>query len=231
MNLFLLSWCVDECAEWHFDRHVVKMIVELAQLLSAAHWALAGDNAARKQRLSEMQAAGSLYRATHVNHPCAIWVRAHINNYRFTCLLAKALCNEYFYRYGVDKQHRHKTEAIIDHLAALEPEDLLSDSAKADMQQQQQKLVGPHCVTEPPQAMPDECKVDGDAVAAYRRYYCSSQKSHLVSWKRRAPPPWFVADKSAIVAVLGAKKQRLEGEEAEQEEKPVAKKRRQAKND
>lgn len=40
MNIFILSWIVQHCAEWHFDRHVIKMILETAQLLSTAHHCL-----------------------------------------------------------------------------------------------------------------------------------------------------------------------------------------------
>jgi len=184
MNLFLLSWTPEEAAEWHFDRHVVKMIIELAQLLSVAHWELcAADDAATRSELDEWRRREVLYRATHKNHPCARWVREHPNNYRFTCALAKALCMEYFVRFGEAKQHRHKTEAIIDHLTANEPRRWPTCT---------KPLIGPHSVTQPAQAMPDECKVDGDAIAAYRNYYCSEAKAHLTTWKGRSHPHWFV---------------------------------------
>lgn len=183
MNLFLLSWCVEQCAKWHFDKHVVKMIVELAQLLSTAHWELVSPEVSEeKERLFVWQQEKLLYRATHRNHPCAVWVRAHPNNYRFTCRLAKALCNEYYHRFGVDKYHRHLTETIIDHLIENEPKRFPPCFAA---------LVGPHQVTQPAQAMPVEYKVAGDAVAAYRNYYCSEQKQYLAAWKRRDVPAWF----------------------------------------
>ena len=42
MNIFYLSHDVDECARFHVDKHVVKMILESAQLLSTAHRVLDG---------------------------------------------------------------------------------------------------------------------------------------------------------------------------------------------
>ena len=37
MNIFYLDHDVNKCAEMHNDKHVVKMILEYAQLLSTAH--------------------------------------------------------------------------------------------------------------------------------------------------------------------------------------------------
>jgi hypothetical protein len=179
MNIFFLSWCVTTCAEQHFDKHVIKMIVELAQLLSTAHWQL-NPEYKNKRRVNKQL----IYKQSHVNHPSAKWVRAHINNYRYTVALGKALCEEYYVRYGVDKHKRHATEEKIHFLGRHEPHGFPALDESID-------LVGPYQVTEPPQAMPDECKVDGDVITAYRRYYQSDAKSHLAMWKRRERPEWF----------------------------------------
>ncbi len=60
MNIFLLDidWQIN--ATYHVDKHVVKMILESAQLLSTA------------VRLSGIDAG---YKAAYKNHPCAIWTR------------------------------------------------------------------------------------------------------------------------------------------------------------
>ena len=42
MNIFYLDKDTKTCAEMHVDKHVVKMIVEYAQLLSTAHRMLDG---------------------------------------------------------------------------------------------------------------------------------------------------------------------------------------------
>ena len=43
MNIFYLDHNVKSCAEQHVDKHVVKMIVEYAQLLSTAHRVIDGE--------------------------------------------------------------------------------------------------------------------------------------------------------------------------------------------
>ena len=43
MNIFYLHKDPDICAEYHCDKHVLKMIIEYAQLLSTAHRMLDGE--------------------------------------------------------------------------------------------------------------------------------------------------------------------------------------------
>ena len=51
MNIFYLSTNTDECARYHCDKHVVKMILETAQMLSTAHRVLDGDELADEKIL------------------------------------------------------------------------------------------------------------------------------------------------------------------------------------
>lgn len=106
MNIFFLSFDARKAAEHHCDKHVVKMILETAQLLYSAHWSQA--------RLSLPQNA---YKKTHVNHPCAIWTRESGANYRWLCELGLALCDEFTFRYG----GVHRTRAHLLWLAANPP--------------------------------------------------------------------------------------------------------------
>jgi len=106
MNIFILAFDAQTAAQFHCDKHVVKMILESAQLLYCAHW---------------MTDASTLppgaYRKTHPNHPCAIWVRESLDNYMWLCDLAMALCAEFTFRYG----NTHKTQAHIEWLIAHPP--------------------------------------------------------------------------------------------------------------
>ena len=106
MNIFFLDWNPKEAAKYHCDKHVVKMILECAQLLYCAHWVLTPS------RVPE-----SAYKKTHINHPCSIWVRESIENYEWLCELAIALCNEYTYRYA----KLHKTQKHIEWLIRNPP--------------------------------------------------------------------------------------------------------------
>lgn len=89
MNIFVLDYDIDRCAQFHCDKHVVKMILESAQLLSSAH------------RINGQDVG---YRLTHKNHPCALWVRESRDNYDWLYQLTLALNDEYGYRYG--KSHK-----------------------------------------------------------------------------------------------------------------------------
>jgi hypothetical protein len=95
MNIFFLDWDVKKCAQYHNDKHVVKMILETAQLLCGSHWATGSE---------------APYKLSHKNHPCSIWVREDLNNYLWLCELGLELCKEYTYRYG----KRHKSQEIIE---------------------------------------------------------------------------------------------------------------------
>lgn len=88
MNIFYLDQDPNLCAQMMVDKHVVKMILETAQLLSTAHHVL--DNSTN----------GELYKKTHVNHPSSKWARESRANYNWLYLHFRALLNEYQYRYG-----------------------------------------------------------------------------------------------------------------------------------
>lgn len=105
MNIFYLSNNVKKCARYHVNKHVVKMILESAQLLCTAIW-LAGGQAHCKP--------------THKNHPSAIWARASKANWLWLKSLALALCDEYSFRY----QKTHKLEPIINELICPDIPDL-----------------------------------------------------------------------------------------------------------
>ena len=99
MNIFVLHFLPRIAAEMHCDKHVVKMILETAQLLYSAHHVAGGP------------LPDGAYKKTHPNHPCAIWVRQTSGNYYWLCELGFWLCKEYQYRYGPGKTH--KTERHI----------------------------------------------------------------------------------------------------------------------
>lgn len=100
MNIFYLHSNAYEAASMHCDKHVVKMILETAQLLSTAHRELDGDD----------NVDPTLYRKTHKNHPSAKWVRESNNNYTWAWCLMEGLCREYTKRY--DKVHATETKLL-----------------------------------------------------------------------------------------------------------------------
>ena len=93
MNIFYLDHYPALAARYHTSKHVVKMITELAQILSTAkrHF---GNNDDR------------LYKSTHVNHPSNVWIREGKDNYLWTLELLKELIKEYDFRYDSGKHQR-----------------------------------------------------------------------------------------------------------------------------
>ena len=75
MNIFYLHNDPRTCAEMHLDKHVVKMILEYAQLLSTAHRVLDGTQSIRQSKTGRKQTwyfindyrDDLLYNATHIN--------------------------------------------------------------------------------------------------------------------------------------------------------------------
>ena len=100
MNIFYLDSNPIVAAQMMCDKHVVKMILESAQMLSTAHRVLDGDEHADNV---------GMYKMTHKNHPSTIWVRANSENYDWLQEHMEALLKEYTQRYG----KRHATERLI----------------------------------------------------------------------------------------------------------------------
>lgn len=178
MNIFWLANDPETAAAMHCDKHVVKMIVEYAQLLSTAvrltrgtpmpnarggtQYVLPTDIVAGRASVKR-----TAYAVTHVNHPCTLWAMASIHNWRLLHSLAMYLCREYTKRYN----KTHKTEAVLRYLKANQPK---------------LPAIG---ITRRPQAMPDECK-HPNVVTAYRHYYLAC-KSDFALWKYSPTPMWY----------------------------------------
>ena len=102
MNIFITDVDPTKCAKYLDNKRVVKMILESTQMLCTA-----------LNVLSEKQI--TRYKSTHVNHPCNVWVRQRIQNWRWLYNHAKALAKEYTRRYG----KRHKCEDVLQELKQI----------------------------------------------------------------------------------------------------------------
>ena len=181
MNIFYIHADPATCAQQHVDKHVVKMILEYAQLLSTAHRFLDGTpvvsrrvTTGRKQTTYNLHDSrdGMLYRATHLNHPSAKWVRHSACNYRWLFKLWIELMREYNYRYG----KIHASARLIPHLKEL-PNNIEENGFSA-----------------PWRAMPEDYKVDRSepdyTIKSYRAYY-NGAKINMFKWKNRPTPDWI----------------------------------------
>jgi len=176
MNIFYLDSDPKTCAEMHCDKHVVKMIIEYAQLMSTAHRILDGQeyvsltSSGRKiRRWQHPLLESSLMKASHVNHPSAIWTRASKENYRWLYDMWICLLEEYTHRYG----RRHACEQYREVLYRCP------------------STISGKPFTSPTPAMPDECKVLGDSLSSYKKFYVE-KKARFARWTNRQVPIWFI---------------------------------------
>lgn len=184
MNVFYLDPVPGECAMMHNDKHVNKMIIEYAQILSTNHRLLDGrlvmeertnEKTGRKYKVKTYRLDDErddiLYKACHFNHPSTVWARQNAANYKWLYQLWYALSQEYRYRYN--KVHL-TYEKLYRHLPKL-PDNIPEGE-----------------FFEPPPAMGKfpECIVEGDSIASYRNYYKVAKK-HFNIWTARPTPEWY----------------------------------------
>lgn len=176
MNIFILDLNVILCAIMHCDKHCVKMILETAQMLCTSHIVLDGEIEYNEKGKKIYKTPNpNFYKATHINHPCNVWLRKSDKNYQWLYKLFIALCDEYTYRY--EKTH-------------------LCDKKFRDMLKIQPKnIIHSENMTPFALAMPNYCKIhnkdgDYDVIQSYRNYY-KLEKSHIGTWKKREKPKWF----------------------------------------
>lgn len=98
MNIFALHFNPAICAQWHTDKHVVKMLLETCQLLYSV-WHMTGGPVPEHA-----------YKLAHKNHPSAIWTRQTSGNYKWLTNLAIELAREYTHRYK--KIHKCQAHAV-----------------------------------------------------------------------------------------------------------------------
>jgi len=178
VNLFYLSPDPKICAEMHLDKHVTKMIIEYGQLMSTAHRFLDGkpytDKTAngrsiQRWRMEDPKLEESLMKASHINHPSAIWTRSNRSNYIWFHQMWFYLCKEYTYRY----EKIHSVETRLSDVLYLPPVNISTGDFYP-----------------PTPAMPDECKVPNNSLASYHKYYIE-RKSHFAKWTKRQVPLWY----------------------------------------
>ena len=132
MNIFILNKDPRKAVVEYNDKHVVKMIVESAQMLSSAHRFLDGKETVYPKRMKNGKYRRTkiwklpdhreniLYRTTHLNHPCSVWCRETVENYMWLWELTDALCDEYYHRYGkhhtTPREHKVRSGGLLDML-------------------------------------------------------------------------------------------------------------------
>ena len=153
MNIFVIDPDPTAAAQRLPDKHVTKMILESAQMLSLVfsdhYW---GIGEVMKVDGTPFKTAKGAFK----NHPCTIWAAASINNCAWLIQHALGLCDEFNLRYG----HPHNLTKSL-----LETKDLFHRMTGEDITCFNQ-------VVKFARAMPEDLKFDDTIsdVEAYHRY-------------------------------------------------------------
>jgi len=182
LNIFYVHKDPVKSAKMLIDKHVCKMIIESAQMLSTAHRIIDGEQwedrtkagrRIKRWRLKNKEHEDIIYKASHVKHPSTLWVMKNIFHYNWLYNHMIALNDEFKLRYNHTKDHMtiQKLKDILIHPPKNIPVNVIG--------------------TDPTPAMPDECKIPGDVIGSYRKYYIEKKQS-FASWKSPSKPPkWW----------------------------------------
>ena len=183
MNIFVLDKDPHIAAQMHCDKHVPKMIVESAQMLSTAHRLLDGEEymapsksgkrMVKHYRLSEYDDV--IYKAVHAKHPCTIWTMESYDNYVWHWDLFKYLSWEFEYRFGKVHASWDKLSNVLANLPRNIRIGSLTPFAKAM------------------KAYPDLMEI-ADPVKAYQEFY-KVDKIKFAKWEKGRPAPNWWNDK------------------------------------
>jgi hypothetical protein len=173
MNIFFLDKTPKKSARYLCDKHVPKMLLESAQMLSTA---------VRKYEefTQTTPLSAPIYKSAYPNHPMTKWVSTSKNNFNWALENAVWIDDEYRRRFN----KIHKSFDVIQNIIDFELDAHIPDGK----------------FTEPPQCMPDEYK-HKNYVTAYRQYY-AGDKVRFAKWERgRNEPKWFKKTKDKIEAL------------------------------
>lgn len=162
MQIFMLDENPRIAARAHCDKHVVKMIIETAQILCCCHERIVVPFSRTKAQY---------------NHTMCRWVRESVENYLWLVELGIYLCKEYTHRYG----KRHKTQDLMEWLEESIPDLPVRKQTPIKLPPSVKSVLLPS----------EQNRKDFDPVTAYRLYYQSKFKSMKMTWKNREIPEWI----------------------------------------
>ena len=181
MNIFILDNDIKTSVQYHIDSHVVKITLEAAQLLATAArvneiLGFRPRYLEKNERLELNKHNFDFYKASYVNHPCAIWARSSSANYEYLL--------DYVSELETERKHRF-------------PKGVAVSKSYETVQRMPQKLSKANVKEPTPfvQCMLDEYKGEC-AIEAYRCYYLAEKQfdkngKSMAKWTNRNPPEWW----------------------------------------
>jgi len=155
MNIFILDLDITRSAQFHMNRHVCSSLKEMAQMMCT--------------NLAVHFGVETPYKPTHINHPCTCWLIKSKPNWVYGLELAKALHDEWRFRFKHSSKEFHKSYEVIINL----PYPNISSTR-----------LTPFVLATNGWIIPS------DPVASYRKYYIE-EKQHLAEWGTRGAPSWW----------------------------------------
>lgn len=181
MNIFCLDPDPVRAAVLQCDKHIVKMPLESAQMLSTVHRFLDGTQYQGKSasgrsmklwRHPDAALESKLYKVVHLNHPCTLWSMESAANYEWHYKHFVALSEEFTYRYG----KVHASYAMLKDLLSVLPRNIPRTGLTPF------RLA----MGAAPQCMHPE-----DPIRSYREFYQTKQDRFSMTWTKREIPEWF----------------------------------------
>lgn len=166
MNVFVLGRDPRQCAESLHDKHVIKMCLETAQIISTA------------ARLTGNTMGFELYEPTHEKHPWVQWAIEGMNSDRWRIYMLLRMCMHMSceYRFRWAKATHHESWKTV--------HPLLVHFRPSSYAPNWDEFTFPLC-------MPDAYKQAASSpIEAYRLYYMG-EKMEGQKWTKRGMPTWI----------------------------------------
>lgn len=180
MNIFILDNDPRKAAQMVCDKHVNKMVIESAQMMSTVHRMLDGTPYRAKSKSGKTtqtyyrfddERDELYYLAVHKFHGCTTWTAESKANYEWHYEHFCGLADEFTFRYG----KKHKTFETLGQLLQKPPQNI-PDIGLTDFYL---------AMTAYP-----ECMVEGDAVQSYHNFYHADKP--FAKWEKgRSAPAWW----------------------------------------
>ena len=172
VNFFYLDKDPIKCAKYYCNKHILKIPIEIAQILSKIHYELKS-----KIDYSKIYQNSTVVKNT-LGPYC--WIKESLDNYYWATQLGLELINEYKFRYN---KIEHKTECILQYLYENPPnlpkngETKFIGTNKYDMFQY----------------------ISNDPIIC-ARYNYAEMKCITDKWNKDGPPDWFIKIKKSIIS-------------------------------
>jgi len=201
LNIFILDKNLIKSAQYHTNKHVVKMLTESCQIMCTVY----------RETTKEKNIPEIIYKSTHLKHPCVLWCKESYDNFLYCLKLAKALYSEYQYRYNQPKKHQRNLKIIKYFMSCklnLSLEKSITSFALAMPYQYKLEVIKKkgrwgtvhweikglnkedyQSINSKTFDSEKEAQIYA-TIQSYRNYYMN-EKKHLFKWTKRETPYWI----------------------------------------